>query len=44
MKTVDARSLGLRLIELLRLGSEATVELQVLRDGSLRVMKGGESD
>jgi len=36
---VDSKGLGQRLIELLRLGPEGTVELQLLRDGSVRALR-----
>jgi len=44
MKSVDVGSLGRRIVELLHLGSEAVVEVQVLRDGSLRIMKGVKNE
>jgi len=36
---IDSKALGERLIELLRLGREGTIELQLLRDGSVRALR-----
>jgi len=38
-EAVSSKALGQRLIELLRLGPEGVVELQLLRDGSVRAIK-----
>jgi hypothetical protein len=39
MNTVDFSQLGKRVAELLRIGSEDTLELSLCRDGSLRITK-----
>jgi len=43
-RAVNSKALGERLIELLRCGPEATVELQVLRDGSVRIARLEETE
>jgi len=39
MSTVDSKVLGQRLIELLRLGPESEIEIQLLRDQSVRLVR-----
>ena len=39
MNSVDFSGLGKRVAELLKLGPEGTVELSLLRDGSVRLSK-----
>jgi len=39
MKSVDAIGLSHRVLELLRAGPESTLQLDLLRDGSLRISK-----
>ena len=39
MKSVGIAELGRRITELLRLGPDSTLELQLLRDGSVRISK-----
>jgi len=39
MRQVDPAGLGRRLIELLRLGPQYELEIQLLRDGSVRAVR-----
>lgn len=39
VKTVDATDLGRRIAQLLRVRPHATIEIQLLKDGSVRILR-----